>query len=282
MHLRFSESSTDKKTASPYQKRSNSFIDRVLIYNLSSVLQLQSEHFDTVINLEKVPGLCALADQIIARRRYGFCLDVKTGDAEAYPGTENVLQVCQDQELKKNHSQFWQEHLFEMVGTKWRGEEYLLGYQPKKQEVYDVGFNFKIGYKFPGKAWADSHWQGLEDLLKANFSISWQKGLNDMEEYFEWIQSCRLVVTNDSFGLHLALALKKKVVALYGPTNPRETHFYGRGIALTPDSCGYFYDQKQSYEPIDLVRPDFVAEKVSKLLRTKLDETTARMQLIEL
>ena len=34
-------------------------------------LQLQHERFDTVINLEKVPGVCALADSISAWRRHG-------------------------------------------------------------------------------------------------------------------------------------------------------------------------------------------------------------------
>ena len=76
--------------AYPILKR-NPYIDRVLIYDLTSVLQLQSEHFDTVINLEKVPGLCALADGITAWRRYGFRFDVKTGEAEAYDGTQSTL-----------------------------------------------------------------------------------------------------------------------------------------------------------------------------------------------
>ena len=47
----------------------NPYIDRILIYNLTSVLQLQRERFDTVINFEKVPGLCALADSVNAWRR---------------------------------------------------------------------------------------------------------------------------------------------------------------------------------------------------------------------
>ena len=38
--------------------KGNPYVHRILSYDLSSVLQLQSERFDTVINLEKVPGLC--------------------------------------------------------------------------------------------------------------------------------------------------------------------------------------------------------------------------------
>jgi len=110
--------------------KNNPYIDRPLIYNLSSVLQLQSEHFDTVINLEKVPGLCALSDSINAWRRYGFRFNVHTGEAEAYDGTHVVLEVCRNIEKKKHRKAYWQEGLFEMVGAQWQGEEYFLGYTP--------------------------------------------------------------------------------------------------------------------------------------------------------
>jgi|TARA_B100000959_G_scaffold109373_1_gene115368 heptosyltransferase-2 len=35
----------------------NPLIQRILIYDLNSVLQLHHKRFDTVINLEKVPGI---------------------------------------------------------------------------------------------------------------------------------------------------------------------------------------------------------------------------------
>ncbi|MCP4220902.1 MAG: glycosyltransferase family 9 protein [bacterium] len=217
--------------------KNNSHIDRVLIYNLTSVLQLQSEHFDTVINMEKVPGLCALSDQVTAWRRYGFRFDVKTGEAEAYDGSFNAISIVHDTDKKKNHNKEWQEYLFEMVGAKWDGDEYVFGFQPREEERFDVGFNHKVGNKWPTKAWSMDNWKELESrLAERNISVSWQQGLDNMEDYFQWIHNCRLLVTNDSFGLHLAIAMKKKMVALFGPTNPSETYLYGRGVWLTPDT----------------------------------------------
>lgn len=215
--------------------KNNPYIDRVLIYDLTSVLQLQPEHFDTVINLEKVPGLCALADQITAWRRFGFRFDVKRGEAEAYEGTQNVLSVCSDDTKKKNDSKYWEEHLFEMVGAKWQGEGYVFGYKPKGGERFDIGLNHQVGNKWPSKKWSMDNWRKLKKLLEKDYSVSWQQGLDDMEEYFEWINSCRLIVTNDSFGLHLAIALKKKIVALFGSTNANETYLYGLGTIVVPD-----------------------------------------------
>jgi len=210
----------------------------VLIYDLTSVLQLQSEHFDAVINLEKVPGLCALADQVTAWRRYGFRLDVKTGDAEAYDGTQNALSVCHDGLKKKQSQHYWQEHLFEMVGAKWDGDEYVFGYEPAGEEKYDIGLNYQVGNKWPSKCWSMDKWKMLDMELGKNYSVSWQQGLDDMEQYFEWINSCKLLVTNDSFGLHLAIAMKKKVVGIFTSTTSYETHLYGRGVAVVSGNCG--------------------------------------------
>lgn len=214
--------------------KNNPYIDRILIYDLTGVLQLQSEHFDTVINLEKVPGLCALADQITAWRRYGFRFDVKKGEAEAYEGTQNALSVCYDEDKKKKGKRYWQEHLFEMVGATWHNQEYVFGYQPNATEKYDVGFNYQVGNKWPSKVWSMSNWRRLENLLAKDRSVSWQEGLDDMEEYFDWINSCRVIVTNDSFGLHLAIASKKKIVAVYGSTSANETYLYGLGSIFVP------------------------------------------------
>jgi len=220
----------------------NTHINRILIYNLTSVLQLQAEHFDTVINLEKVPGLCALSDSVTAWRRYGFRFDVKSGQAEAYDGSQNAISLIQDLKKKRNHNKQWQEYLFEMVGATWRGDEYMFEFNPKNKETFDIGFNYKVGNKWPTKAWSMEHWKELENMLKEKYTISWQQGLDNMEDYFDWIHSCKLLVTNDSFGLHLAIAMKKKIVALFGPTNPKETYLYNRGIAHTPANikCSYF------------------------------------------
>ena len=253
--------------------KGNPFISRILIYNLSSVLQLQAEHFDTVINLEKVPGLCALADNINAWRRYGFRFDTSTGEAEAYDRSDVVLEVCRNIEKKRNRKAFWQEGLFEMVGAEWKGEEYVLGFQPKSKEKYDIGFNYQVGNKWPLKCWPMSYWKKLEKLVGKKYSISWQQGLNNMEDYFDWINSCRVLITNDSFGMHIAIAMKKKFIALFGPTHSRENCFYERGIAFYPkdfscvlfpcreDKCSHFKDGC-----ITVTRPEVVYKSITEIL----------------
>lgn len=213
----------------------NPFIQRPLIYDLSSVLQLQSEHFDTVINFEKVPGVCALADSIKARRRYGFGFDPLLGEATFRDGAERVFSLCKDRGEKRTHRDPWQKVLIEMIGGKWEGQEYILGYQPQTEVKFDFGFNHVVGPKWPTKSWPKQNWEKLEDKLKrCGHSITWQKGLANLKEYMDWIHSCRTLITCDSLGFHLALALKKKTLVLYGPTNSNETYMYERGTSIQP------------------------------------------------
>ncbi len=214
----------------------NPYIKRILPYDLTSVLQLKSERFDTVINLEKVPGVCALADSISAWRRYGFRFDEVRGEAEAYDGCEKVVSLCRNGDLKRTYQGSWQESLLQVVGAKWKGQEYVLGYRPGTREVLDVGLNWAVGPKWPNKSWPAGKWDELRLLLEGNYTYSMQQGMDDLHAYMDWINSCRLLVTNDSLGLHIALSLRKKVVVLYGPTNPNETFFYGRGEVLYPET----------------------------------------------
>lgn len=224
----------------------NPFIHRILTYDLSSVLQLQHERFDTVINFEKVPGVCALADSINAWRRYGFRFDDQTGTAKAYDRCEQVYTLCQNPDIKKRHTESWQKILMETIGAEWSGQEYILGYRPKTQEMFDVGFNHAVGSKWPTKAWPEGNWKELERLLSPDRTVTWQKGFNDIHEYIDWINTCRTLVTNDSLGLHIALALKKKVIVLYGPTNSNETFLYGRGTGIYPTG----YDCLPCFSPV--------------------------------
>jgi lipopolysaccharide heptosyltransferase I len=51
-------------------------------------------------------------------------------------------------------------------------------------------------------------------------------GRLSLPEMVEWIRSCQLMVTNDTGPMHVAAALGKPVVALFGPTEPRRTGPY--------------------------------------------------------
>jgi heptosyltransferase-1 len=53
-------------------------------------------------------------------------------------------------------------------------------------------------------------------------------GATSLPEMIEWVRRCDLMVTNDTGPMHVAAALGKPLVALFGPTEPRRTGPYGQ------------------------------------------------------
>ncbi len=222
---------TDKKGI-PLLK-GNPHIHRLLSVNPFTPHLLLSEWFDIVVNFEKEPGICAVSDRIPAWRRYGFRLDPKTHSAVAYDHSDEALSFTTDSGAKRRKAKSWSEILYEMLGHKYAGQSYLLGYRPRAEVRFEVGLNHLIGKKFPLKRWPEAHWQQLHDRLSPQYSVCWQQSDNDIEGYIEWIASCRMLVTNDSLGLHIALALGMPVIALFGPTI--STEVAGKNlIRITP------------------------------------------------
>jgi heptosyltransferase-2 len=236
---------------------------------------LQAEEFDAVVNLEKVPGICALADSIKAWRKYGFRFHSATGTAEAYDRAFEVLAVSSSPNAKKENKRTVQELLFEMVGAHWQEEGYILGYQSQTREEWDVGLNSQVGQKWPTKMWPHEYWKQLEKLLgERGLRVSRQDNqpkevLSDLYKYMDWIHSCRTIVSNDSLGMHLGIAMQKKVFGLFGPTPDKEVYFYGRGKAILPEKlpdCAPCFKNQCARELLpccmDLISPDGVANEV--------------------
>lgn len=212
----------------------SSYVDRVLEWDSFVPFQLMREKFDVLINLEKIPGICGLADMIEAWTKYGFRFDTETGRYEGYErGLEFMSYLAGKGDSAK--ALCWQQAMIEMLGVPWRGQEYALGYQPDVPLRFDVGFNYKVGSKWPAKAMSIGKWKELEALLhQEGLTVSWQEGFDNLQVYMDWVASNRVIVSCDSLGIHLALAQRRRIVGLFGPTDEREVYLYGRGRIVRP------------------------------------------------
>lgn len=97
--------------------------------------------------------------------------------------------------------------------------------------VNDIGLNWKSGKKWPQKVLPKKFWNNIDKELSKSMYVSWQRGFNDLIEYINWIASCRVVITLDSLGLHIAELMEKEVVALFGPTNDEQVYLR-KGVKL--------------------------------------------------
>lgn len=205
----------------------NDLINRILVWDSFVPFQLMKEKFDVLINLEKIAGVCALTDMIDAWVKYGFRFETVSGTYNAYEKGLDFISYIEGKKSDKMRG-YWQQVLIEMLGVPWQQQEYILGYHPTSEETFDFGFNYEVGSKWPYKALPMESWPELEKrLVSKGYSVSWQKGNKNLVDYMDWINSCRVLITNDSLGLHLAFALHKKVIGLFGPTDPSEVYFYG-------------------------------------------------------
>ncbi|MBP7089072.1 MAG: glycosyltransferase family 9 protein [Candidatus Omnitrophica bacterium] len=251
----------------------NKYIARVIEYNPESINFLKKINFDIVINFEKLPEIFSLLGYLNSKEYFGFGLnEFSSNGKNHHKEIKRLVSLSQDTNQRRKNKDYWQTILAEALGRTWQGEEYILGYRPKTSQTFDVGFNWAASNKWTNKIWPKSYWQKLDSLLKDRFSISWQKGLDSLYDYIDWINSCRLIVTSDSLGLHLSLALKKKIVALFGPTSHKEIYFYGCGTFVLPDSpyncipCLRSICNKER-QCLEYIYPEKVKEKIEDEFR---------------
>lgn len=195
----------------------NPYIEKLLIFGTAAVDEIVGQDFDVLINLEKDIGICTLVNRVNAQEKFGFYFDDETHSIRTRnPSTEYLLSGQENhKDIRKNALEL----LYETVGQQWQGQGLILANGYPGKDRFDFGFNHAVGSKWPTKAWPMHHWQSLNKILSSEYSISWQEGHKDLEEYIQWINSCKVIVTSDSLGQAIGQALGKKVITLYGPTN---------------------------------------------------------------
>ena len=84
------------------------------------------------------------------------------------------------------------------------------------------------------------------------------------------IRHCDVVLTGDTLAMHIALAMRRHVVVLFGPTSASEIDIYGLGEKIAPVmDCLSCYKTTCDLVPncMDLISVDMVAEAVIRQLR---------------
>lgn len=270
--------------------KNNPLIDRLLSFEIASILPLEVETFDLVIGLEKEAPGAALTSKVRGRRKKGFGL---TPEGTVFPlnrRSEYAFFLGLSDELKFHGNQkTYPELIFEIAEIDYQMDEYILSLSPEdlafaearskkwglRPGAFRIGLNTGAGGVFANKAWTLEGYRKVIErlgnetdaellllggpaerernqriLATARERIIDTGCENTLGEFAALVNLCDLVVTGDTTALHLAIGLKKKVVAIFGPTCAPEIELYGRGEKiLTPLSCGPCYRRRCDRSP---------------------------------
>ncbi len=284
-------------------------IDRLLPLDYPSLLPLEQETFDLIIGLEKETRGAALVSKFKGREKKGFGLGPKGNIFPLQKNSEYAYLLGLDDELKFfRNKKTYPELIFEVAGLDYRQDEYLLDLSPEDQAFASefagrkglkkgervIGLNTGAGDVFVNKAWTMEGYLRLIRRLRREPRVRLlllggpkerernsrilrrSKGgvidagcENTLGQFAALVGLCDAIVTGDTITLHIAIALKKKVVALFGPTCAQEIELYGRGgVVVSPLSCVPCYRRRCAVSPncMEAIEPEEVMKKIRSLL----------------
>jgi heptosyltransferase-2 len=254
----------------------NPYIDRVLCYDFETIAVLRSIEFDLVMNVDKSQRSGALAVQVNAKKRLGFGINVNGQIIPLNDGAGYNYRLGMDDNLKfKVNQRFGQDYLAETFELEYKRDDYVFHFNEEELNFIEeykkeqglsekdeiIGFNTGCSLLFPNKKMTvEQHAALIEKFLSyKRFKIVLLGGPEDTERNnliaaefpgkvistptsggvrrgacYESIP--QLIITGDSFGMHLAIALKKYVIAWFGLSCWSEIDLYDRGIKLFPEN----------------------------------------------
>jgi hypothetical protein len=149
--------------------------------------------------------------------------------------------------LKLLNRATYQELVFEGLGFRFDGEEYVLPPTSPSELEGDVALSPVAGPVWPMKAWA--YYDELREELEARgLTVNILPTRPTLLEHLADVRGHRLLVSGDSLPMHLALGSGVRCVSIFTCTSPWEIHDYGLQVKLvSPLLDEFFY--KRGFDP---------------------------------
>jgi ADP-heptose:LPS heptosyltransferase len=247
--------------------------DEVLAYDLIGLERARNGAYDIAINLDKEVEACALLRDVQSADKFGFIL--KDGHiAPATPKAMHKLVTGLFDGRSQANTKNYLEEIFEVCHLDFQGEEYQLDVDPVLATKWQsmraraegkpiVGLNTGCGDRWTTRLWPEERWTALiislqaegffpvvlggkqEDELNKRYAVNtgcYYPGNYSLREFFAITANTDIVVTQVSMMMHIAIALRKRLVLFNNIFNAREFHLYGRGAIVQPTSgCDCYY-----------------------------------------
>jgi heptosyltransferase-2 len=240
-------------------------VDRILKWSPESLETLSQMQFSRLINLDKDPFACALANRLDAKKKQGYVLN-KFGVAIPADDAANhkYLTGIFDEVSMKNRRSYMDE-MFEICGYAFTGEKYVLtppiaasfpGLDASKPVV---GMNTGAGIRWTSRLWSTTSWAELaKQVHAAGYNVVLLGGPDEdprnreiealsggaatylghfpLKQFISLVNQCSLLVSGVTMAFHIGLALEKRIVLLNNIFNKYEFgDLYGLGEIIEPD-----------------------------------------------
>ena len=285
--------------------KNNPLVDEVIIIEDDAVFRINAEEYDIVINLDTSKLSSAIAANASAKEKFGFVLN-KNGYVEANSNAaQNWLEMSAFDDVKKSNQKSYQQIMYEILGLDLPVEPPVIHIADKdRARIADksfvknialqkpvIGLNVGVGTKWPSKGWSLKMWQELIEKLgnkkynllllggpeevaiikklkkDFNFVIDTRCD-NSLLEFAAIVDLCDFVITADTLALHIATALEKKIIALFGPTSANEIELYGKGVKLSSsDGCNCYYRKNcsENVSCMEKITSEMVIKAIAEL-----------------
>jgi len=266
-----------KKNSEPVL--SSKKISRIyFIEDEGSIGELKNMEFDLVINLDEEKEVLELLKQLKFHKLIGVFLGE---DNEIYYSPESKYWFDMSKISKFSSVEADQLKKENIISVPQIITEMVLGQGSWKEQEYDIGINEKSLEEVKGKiglinivtgVWKNKFWTGYNELYdlfeKEGYDVKFLGLRNTIKEHIDDINNCEIIVCGDTFGMHVALALKKKVIALFNCTPPHEIYDYERMIKIvSPLYEDYFYKKELSAEAMSAISVEEVYNAVKEFLK---------------
>lgn len=286
----------------------NDLVDDIVTLEEDARIRLSAEEFDIVINLDSSKLSSAIAAFAKSKNKKGFVLNEKGSVIPTSKEAEHWLSMSAFDDVKMKNKKTYQQIIYDVTGLKSKTARPILKISEElteikknqfimngfKPDLNTVGLNVGVGNKWPNKGWPAKNWNKLLSLIKndklnmlmlggpdeqlimdelsSQFEFLINTGFNNnINEFAAIVNLCDIVITADTFALHVAAAVSKKIIAMFGPTSMAEVELYDNGIKLhSEDECKCYYN-KQCVEKVSCMER-ISAEEVYSALKSLLSE----------
>ncbi|MDI6731742.1 MAG: glycosyltransferase family 9 protein [Candidatus Margulisbacteria bacterium] len=246
----------------------NQYLNHVFLWDERNEL----EKYDLVIGLEDDLAAGELAAKLGVEKVLGaFAKDGKINYSPSAWFDMSIISkygIEKANRLKAKNRKTFQQHMADLLGIS--VGEYVYAITPEEREYGErivrgvgvggrekiVGINTGAGKRWPQKSLSIEKTIDLVNKVKNNLGLASiilggeeekernaiiaketgmpSSGAHTVRNFAGIINRCHAIVASDSLAMHLAIAVKRKIAAFFGPTSAAEIELYGLGVKVAP------------------------------------------------